>query len=92
MIGALTESPRNLGRRRAGTASCQLINRAVESTVPKCRPLERPKAVGENTDQVGSYRLDVPACAQTRCCEVILVKGIEEICDATALGRNSVEY
>lgn len=92
VIGALTQSPRNVGCRGAGTASRQFVYRAVESAVPNCRPLERPEAVGEDTDQVGSYRLDVPPCAQTRCCEGILVKGIQEIGDAAPLSGNGVEY
>jgi hypothetical protein len=92
VIGALTESPRNVGRRRACTTPRQFVDRAVESAVPKCRPLERPEAVGEDTDQVGSYRLDVPPCAQTRCCESILVKGIQQIGDAASLGGHGVEY
>lgn len=73
-------------RRRASSSI------AVESAVPNCRPLERPEAVGEDTDQVGSYRLNVPPGAQTRCCEGILVKGIQEIGDAAPLSGNGVEY
>jgi hypothetical protein len=64
----------------------------VQSTVAKRRPLECPKAVGEDTDEVGSYRLDVPPAAQTRCCEGIIVKGIQEIGDAAPLSGNGSEY
>jgi hypothetical protein len=92
VIGALTQSPRNIGRRRAGTTSRQFVNRAVQSTVAKRRPLECPKAVGEDTDEVGSYRLDVPSFAQTRCREGILVEGVQQIGDAAPLSGNGVEY
>jgi hypothetical protein len=92
VIGALTESPRNVGRRRACTTPRQFVDRAVQSAVPKCRPLERPKAVSEDTDQAGSNRLDVPSCAQTWCCERILVERIEEVGDAAPLGGHGIEY
>ena len=63
MVSVFTESPRDFRCRSAGTPPRQFVDRAVESTVPKCSPLKCPKAVREDTDEVGGNRFDVPARA-----------------------------
>jgi hypothetical protein len=92
VVRALTQRPCDVSYRGAGAASRQFVDRTIESTVANSRPLERPKAVGENTGEVGGNRLDIPARAQTRCSERLFVKALEEVGDAAALCGHGVEY
>jgi hypothetical protein len=66
VVSPLTEGLRDVGGRIAGPTARQLVDRPVESAVPKCGPLKFPEAVGEDTDEVGGDRLDVPSRAQAR--------------------------
>ena len=85
------ESLCDIGRRSASAASRQFVDRAAESAVPECSPLELPEAVGEDTDEVGGHRLDVPSCTQARCGEGILVEGVDEVGDPAPLGGHGAE-
>jgi hypothetical protein len=66
VVGPLAEGLCDVGGRIAGPTARELVDRAVESAVPKCSPLKSPEAVGEHADEMGGDRLDVPSRAQAR--------------------------
>ena len=81
----------DLRSRQPRAPTCQLINRAMHTATAEGRPLEHPEAIGEHTHQVRAHRLDVPARAQTRGRQLLIVQVVQQRRNPTPLIRDKGE-